>query len=114
MLELATDIEGHPDNVAPGLFGGLTLINQTDNGLHLERIPIPSLTVAIILPDFHLPTSQARAALPPTITRADAIFNIVRRGLLVRALEAGDWDKLRVAMQERLHKRYRLPLVPGL
>lgn len=114
LLELATDIEGHPDNVAPALFGGLTLINQTDNGLHLERIPVPPLTVVLILPDFHLPTAQARAALPPTITRADAIFNIGRMGLLVRALEAGDWDKLRVAMQDRLHQPYRLPLVPGL
>ena len=114
LLELATEIEGHPDNVAPALFGGLTLINQTDNGLHLERIPVPPLTVTIVLPDFHLPTAQARAALPRTLSRADAIFNIGRMGLLVRALEAGDWDKLRVAMQDRLHQPYRLPLVPGL
>lgn len=114
LLELASDIEGHPDNVAPALFGGLTLINQTDNGLHLERIPVPPLTVVIVLPDFHLPTAQARAALPRTLSRADAIFNIGRMGLLVRALEAGDWDKLRVAMQDRLHQPYRLPLVPGL
>jgi homoserine kinase len=114
LLELATEIEGHPDNVAPALFGGLTLINQTDNGLHLEHIPIPSLAVVIILPDFHLPTAQARAALPLSIPRADAIFNIGRMGLLVRALAAGNWDKLRVAMQDRLHQPYRLPLIPGL
>lgn len=114
LLELATEIEGHPDNVAPALFGGLTLINQTESGLHLECIPVPTLTAVIVLPDFTLPTAQARAALPAQITRQDAIFNIGRMGLLVRALQAGDHDKLRLAMQDRLHQPYRLPLVPGL
>lgn len=114
LLELATEIEGHPDNVAPALFGGLTLINQTESGLHLECIPVPTLTSVIVLPDFTLPTAQARAALPAQITRQDAIFNIGRMGLLVRALQTGDHDKLRLAMEDRLHQPYRLPLVPGL
>ncbi|MBP7999194.1 MAG: homoserine kinase [Chloroflexi bacterium] len=114
LLQLATEMEGHPDNVAPALFGGLTLINQTDTGLHLERIPLPPLQVVIVLPAFDLPTVQARAALPRQIARQDAIFNIGRMGLLLRALPAGDYAKLRVAMQDRLHQPYRLPLVPGL
>lgn len=114
LLELATEIEGHPDNVAPALFGGLTLINQTESGLHLECISVPTLTAVIVLPDFTLPTAQARAALPSQITRQDAIFNIGRMGLLVRALQTGEHDKLRLAMQDRLHQPYRLPLVPGL
>lgn len=114
LLELATEIEGHPDNVAPALFGGLTLINQTENGLHLECIPVPALTAVIVLPDFTLPTAQARAALPKQLTRQDAIFNIGRMGLLIQALQTGDHHKLRLAMQDRLHQPYRLPLVPGL
>lgn len=114
LLELATEIEGHPDNVAPALFGGLTLINQTNVGLHLECIPVPALTAVIVLPDFALSTAQARAALPKQVTRQDAIFNVGRMGLLLRALQAGDHDKLRLAMQDRLHQPYRLPLVPGL
>ncbi len=114
LLQLATEIEGHPDNVAPALFGGLTLINHTDHGLHLEQIPVPPLTVVIVLPAFDLPTAQSRAALPPQIPLKDAIFNIGRMGLLVRALQTGDHHKLCVAMQDRLHQPYRLPLVPGL
>lgn len=114
LLQLAMDMEGHPDNVAPALLGGLTLINQGDEGLHLEQIPVPPLQIMIVLPDFGLPTAQARAALPQHIPLQDAIFNIGRMGLLIRALQAGDHAHLQLAMQDRLHQPYRLPLVPGL
>lgn len=114
LLQLAVEMEGHPDNVAPALLGGLTLINQENAGLHLEQIPVPPLSVVIVLPDFPLPTAQARAALPQNIPLQDAIFNIGRMGLLIRAFQAGDHEQLRLAMQDRLHQPYRLPLVPGL
>lgn len=113
VLALATEIEGHPDNVTPALYGGLTLTLSEDDQLYVEQFPIPPLQVVIVLPDFDLPTAQSRAALPPQISRHDAIFNISRMGLLIRALTSGDHTKLHLAMQDKLHQPYRLPLIPG-
>jgi homoserine kinase len=73
----------------------------------------PRLGVVVVLPDFPLLTADARAALPPTLARADAIFNVSRLGLLLHALTSDEPDCLRVAMGDRLHQPYRLPLIPG-
>ena len=114
ILQQATDLEGHPDNVAPAVYGGLILGVQQPDGLLVEAIATPPLRVVVVLPDFYLPTVEARAALPRQISLPDAIFNASRLGLLIRALETADYDKIRIAMQDRLHQPYRLPLVPGL
>lgn len=114
ILALANEIEGHPDNVTPALFGGLTLVVNDAGKMIVARIPIPEMAIAVVLPDFDLPTAEARAALPTQVPLADAIFNAGRVGLLVRALETGDYDSLRVATQDKLHQPYRLPLIPGL
>lgn len=114
LLALATEMEGHPDNVAPALYGGLTLVVQDNGRLLVEPIAVPPLQVVVVLPDFDLPTAAARAALPKQVPHGDAVFNAGRLGLLLRALAAGDFGRLAVAMQDRLHQPYRLPLVPGL
>ena len=115
ILRLAAAMEGHPDNVVPAGLGGLVLINQAADGqLHVEPIPLPPQQVVIVLPDFDLPTATARAALPRQVPLADAIFNAGRLALLVRALAAGDYQRLPLAMQDRLHQPYRLPLIPGM
>jgi homoserine kinase len=114
ILALAVEIEGHPDNVAPALFGGLVLTIGETESLFSEHIPIPDMQVVIVLPDFMLATSEARAALPNSIPMADAIFNIGRSTLLVRALADGDFGRLAMAMEDRLHQPYRLPLIPGM
>lgn len=114
ILQMATNLEGHPDNVAPAVYGGLVLGIQGSNGLVIERIPIPSLRVVIVLPDYQLLTADARAALPEQIPRQDAIFNASRITLLIHALETADYQKLNVAMQDRLHQPYRIPLIPGM
>lgn len=114
ILELATAMEGHPDNVAPALFGGLVLVPMGSRPLHVEQIPIPAMDVVVVLPHFELLTSTARAALPTHISRADAIFNLARTPLVIRALEQGDWAKLGLAMQDKIHQPYRIPLVPGM
>jgi homoserine kinase len=114
ILQQATDLEGHPDNVAPAVHGGLVLGVQALGGLVVERIAVPPLRVVVVLPDFHLLTAQARAALPVQVSLQDAIFNASRLGLLIRGLEAGDYDKIGLAMQDRLHQPYRIPLIPGL
>ncbi len=114
ILEIAYEIEGHPDNVAPALYGGLVLGTQTGPILHIEQLPVAPMQAAIILPDFHLLTTEARAALPPHVSRADAIYNTGHLGLLIRALETADYDKLSIAMQDKIHHPYRIPLIPGM
>jgi homoserine kinase len=114
LLLLAAQMEGHPDNVAPALYGCLVLVNGDRERLYVEQIPIPPLRVVIVLPDFDLLTVRARAALPKQVPLADAVFNVGRMGLLVRALERGNYVGLDVAMQDKLHQPYRLPLIPGM
>ena len=114
ILALATAEEGHPDNVAPALLGGLVLGVMDGERVHIEPLPIAPQQVVIVTPDFQLLTKDARAALPDLISRQDAIFNASRLPLLVHALETADYAKLSLAMQDRLHQPYRLPLIPGM
>lgn len=114
LLARATAIEGHPDNVMPALYGGLTIGVMDGGTVIVEQVALPPLRVVVVLPDVALSTEQARAALPPVVPLRDAIFNISRAALLVRALARGDYDKLRVAMQDRLHQPYRFPLIAGI
>lgn len=114
LLALANEIEGHPDNVAPAVYGGLTVSVMDGDRLVVECVELPEMQVVIVLPEFNLLTIEARAVLPVNISRADAIFNIGRSALLVRALATGRFDLLRVAMQDRLHQPYRFGLVPGM
>ena len=113
ILQIAIDIEGHPDNVAPAMHGGLILSVMHSEGVIIEPIPTPLLQAVIVLPDFHLLTEESRAALPTQLTRQDAIFNSSRLALLVRTLERGQFDKLRIAMQDQIHQPFRLPQIPG-
>lgn len=114
LLSLATEIEGHPDNIFPAYFGGLTLVVDDSGNLLVDQISISEMFVAVVLPDFDLPTATARAALPEKVPMADAIYNASRVGLLVRALENGDYARLSIATQDKLHQPYRMPLIPGL
>ena len=114
ILQLATDLEGHPDNVAPAVYGGLVLGVQGPEGLLTERIKIPALKVLVALPEIALLTDHAREVLPQTVPLADAIFNSSRVGLLIRSLESADYDRLSDAMQDRLHQPYRIPLITGM
>ncbi|MCA9975675.1 MAG: homoserine kinase [Anaerolineales bacterium] len=111
---LAIGFEGHPDNVVAALHGGLILAVHDEADWHIEPISLPAQQVIIVLPDFDFPTAAARAALPDSLPRADAIFNHSRLPLLLRALETADYAKLALAMQDRMHQPYRLPLVSGL
>ena len=114
ILAFAVAEEGHPDNVAPALYGGLVLGVMGDGALHIEPFEMPVLTAVVVLPTFNLLTTEARAALPTSVPFADAIFNAARTPLLIHALQTGDYDKLAIAMQDRLHQPYRQPLIPGM
>lgn len=115
-LEMAAAIEGHPDNAAAGLLGGLTLSCQHEDGRITARAwrwP-PSIKFVVATPAVELATSIARDVLPERLPRADAVFNLQRSLLLLRALETGRTGDLREALRDRWHQPFREPLVPGL
>lgn len=115
VLELAVGMEGHPDNVAPALLGGVVAAARAEDGaLLVESAPTPSLECVVVLPDFRLPTRIAREALPPEVSHRDAVFNLGHLALTVLALQRADYPRLAAVMLDRLHQPYRAPLVPGL
>ncbi|MBL8057973.1 MAG: homoserine kinase [Anaerolineales bacterium] len=113
LLRLATEIEGHPDNVSAALFGGLTLASHSGDELLVKALPVPPLKVVIVLPDLRLSTAEARAALPAQVPLKDAVFNIGRALFTVQAFTQLDFELLRFAMADRLHQPYRKALIPG-
>ena len=112
LLNITNAMEGHPDNLAPAFYGGLTA-SMVDNGLPVcVNFPLhPDWEFLALIPDFDLPTTKARAVLPEQLSRADAIYNIAHGALVLKALELGDGKLLRNAMQDRLHQRYRKSLI---
>lgn len=118
LLQMATAIEGHPDNVAPALMGGLVAAacEHTGDKLNVAAVRVPVKTwpqFAVWIPDAKLSTHQARGVLSANVSRADAIYNLSRAALLVAALAAGDFDALGEALKDKLHQAQRAPLVPG-
>lgn len=115
LLRLAHELEGHPDNVAPALLGGIVLSVVDDGKLITLPIPRPpGLRAALFLPRFSTSTREARRLLPPRVSYADAVFNLGRASLLVGALTTGRLDLLRTATQDRLHQPYRQVLFPSM
>jgi homoserine kinase len=114
LLEFATEMEGHPDNVAPALLGGFVSSIRDGGKVYAVRRDLDdSLAFAAVIPDYPLLTSAARAALPQTVPHADAVFNLSRTALLGEAFCSGRHDLLPVVTQDRLHQRYRMALMPG-
>lgn len=115
ILGHATAMEGHPDNVAPALAGGLTVAMEGVDGVlarPLHAAALPGFVLAV--PAFELATEVARHALPAVISRQDAVYNIARVTLLTTALATGRLEWLADALGDRLHEPYRRPLVPGM
>jgi len=112
LLNITNAMEGHPDNLAPAFFGGLTA-SMVDNGLPVTvNFPLhPEWEIVALIPDFDMPTVKARAVLPEQVSRADAIYNVAHGALVLKALELGDEKLLRTAMQDKLHQPYRKHMV---
>lgn len=120
ILSFATEFEGHPDNVAASLLGGVVVSamehSNKDNLPSIRSIkllPPSDLRLIVAIPDFTLPTQKARSVLPDSVNFSDAVFNIGRSSLLVAALVTDNLDLLATAMQDRLHQPYRAKLIPG-
>ena len=113
LLKLATDMEGHPDNVAPALLGGLVVSAVADKEIITRRYEIPDFTIVLVKPNLEWLTKTARSVLPKSISRADSIYNIGRTALVVDALRNGDLDLLQKVMDDRIHQPYRLKHISG-
>ena len=119
LLEMAATIEGHPDNVAAAVLGGMQLVisDQTEEGSRLFTVPInvpPELHAVIFVPDVRISTEDARAVLPEKVSVADAVHNMGRVGLLVASMATNHPEYLAIATQDRLHQPYRQPLFPAM
>lgn len=115
LLSLGAELEGHADNMAPALFGGLQI--TVNEGGVWRRIAAPyaeGLKIALFVPDLEMPTRESRARLPARLRREDAIFNVGRAAMLVAALQQGRWDLLGVSTEDRLHQSARTELFPAL
>ena len=115
LLELGAELEGHADNIAPALFGGLQVVAM--EGRQVTRVPVPQATdlrYVGFTPEFSMPTHEGRALLPDSLSREDAVHNTGRSALLVAALATGRWEALETATDDRLHQRPRSALFPQM
>lgn len=114
LLTVTTRIEGHPDNLAPAIFGGLTASLMDDGQPLAMPFPLnPGWQFVALIPDFELSTKMARAALPKSVPHRDAVYNVSHGALVLKALELGDEELLEKAMGDRLHQPYRKSLIDG-
>jgi homoserine kinase len=124
ILDLASELEGHPDNVAPALLGGLVVSTVEDRKVFARKINVEAshnalghfespFQITVVLPDFHISTHEAREVLPEQVPIEDAVHNVSRAILVTEAFRSGDLDLLSRVMTDVLHHPYRLPLIPG-
>jgi homoserine kinase len=115
LLDMASQLEGHPDNVAPALFGGFTISTQQEERVTCLQLPLPpELKLVACIPDFRLSTHKARQAIPSSVTHKDAVYNVGRASLLVGAMVSGKLEYLSEALADKLHQPYRSALIPGM
>src|SRR5438067_6909306 len=111
----AHEFESHPDNLAAALRGGLVVATESaEGGVVIAKLTVAEgATAIVVIPGFELSTEKARAVLPQSYSRRDAVYNIQRSALTIAALTTGNWAHLREAMKDRIHQPYRAPLIPG-
>jgi homoserine kinase len=114
IIDLATEMEGHPDNVVPAIIGGCRLAASRGSAWEICDVPWHDQVVPVLaIPNFELSTAAARSVLPSQYDRADAVFNIAHLGMLIRGLATGNGDWLRTGLADRIHQPYRQQLIKG-
>jgi homoserine kinase len=114
LLLYATELEGHPDNVAPALLGSMIISQLVDKRVIYDRIVFPKeIAFKVMVPDFKLSTAKARSVLPDQYSKTQCIFNISRVGLLISSLYSKKFEVLKDALDDAIHQPYRLPLIPS-
>lgn len=115
LLNMASAIEGHPDNAAPAIFGGMTVNVTANNDIKGVKTELPDdLKFAAFIPDFFLATKKSRSVLPRKVSMRDAVFNTGRSALLVGSLMTRNYDNIRTAVDDRLHQKFRKKLIPHI
>lgn len=115
LLQLVSDLEGHPDNAAPAVLGGFTASTLVDGQARVVRFPVPSKVCFVtLIPDFEVSTPMARKLVPQTFSKADTVHNITRVALITAAFARGDFEALRGCFDDRIHQPYREQLIPQL
>ena len=116
LLAIVTEVEGHPDNVAPAILGGVVLANQEEDGMvTYTKLSWPEeWDITVCIPDFELSTEIARSVLPKEVPMQDAIYNAKHLAMLIQALNNKDAKLMKSALKDRLHQPYREKLVPGM
>ncbi len=115
IMPLAVELEGHPDNVAPALLGGIRIVVPGPESLITAPVPLPSdLRAVLFIPEVSISTADARAVMPATVSLDDALFNVGRTALLVNALATGRLQDLKAATEDRLHQPHRSHLLPAM
>ncbi len=114
LLKIATELEGHPDNIAPALYGGMVVSVMQDGEVYFVKVPVKNeYNYTVLVPDFHLSTEKARAALPKVIPYTDGVFNVGRATLLLAAMTIGQDELIKIGLEDKLHQQYRGDLIPG-
>jgi homoserine kinase len=115
LLTIASEIEGHPDNITPAIVGGLVISSQEEDGsVVYSKLNWPEeWKITVCVPDFELSTGIARSVLPEEVPMKDAIFNAKRMAMFVDAVNKKDSNLMKLALQDKLHQPYRMKLVPG-
>jgi homoserine kinase len=115
LLEMAATIEGHPDNVAAAVHGGMRLVVMNENRLYTAPIRLPEdMQAVLFIPERRIATADARRVLPEHISVADAVYNMSRTALLVASMESEHPEYLNIATQDRLHQPYRQTIFPQM
>lgn len=113
MVNLSAQLEGHPDNTAPALLGGIVTAVFDGNRVHwVKQEVFTTLKFTAVIPDFELKTEKARACLPKEVSHKDAVYNLSRAALFSASLLTGKYENLRTAVHDRLHQPYRMELIP--
>jgi homoserine kinase len=115
MIQIGTEIEGHPDNIVPALVGGMAVSVYEGGSVISSKVNIPeNLRFAVMIPDFSISTYEARKVIPQKYTRDECVFNIARVAMLAAVMNNGEIEKLRVAMKDKIHQPYRGQLIPEM
>lgn len=115
LVQMAAQIEGHPDNTTPAILGGMTIGAMNENDMKYVKVKVAdNLHFAVMIPEFTLSTELAREVLPKTVSLQDAVFSTSRAALLAASMMSGDIDNLEMATQDRLHQPYRTKLIPNM
>jgi homoserine kinase len=114
LLEMAVEIEGHPDNVAPALLGGMVVAIVDENKTFYDKVDVKKgIKFVSIIPNFRLSTKKARSVIPQEISLKDGVYNVSRAALMVACFSSGKYELIKYACKDAFHQNYRSKLIPG-